>query len=76
MYREIRVIYPSGDKTKLAFGIMYDYESSEWSIAGRQSFPDTVEGEKQALEYGRHLAESHGLPLDCSNLSDGHDFLD
>jgi len=79
MHREIRVIYPNGDKTKLAFGIMFDYEESEWSIAGRKSFPNTVEGEKLALVYGRHLASTHGLPIDCSNLDiacDGQDYLD
>jgi len=58
-----------GDKTKLAFGIMFGYEADEWSIAGRESFPYTEKGQKEALAYGRHLAESHGLPLDCSNLS-------
>ena len=79
MDQEVRVIYPRGDKTKLAFGIMFDYEASEWSIAGRESFPYTEEGQKGALAYGRSLASSHGLPLDCSNLDiacDSQDYLD
>lgn len=79
MCQEVRVIYPKGDKTKLAFGIMFSYEADEWSIAGRQSFPYTEEGQKDALEYGRSLAASNNLPLDCSNLDiacDSQDYLD
>ena len=46
-------------------------------MASRQDFSYDEEGTKQALEYGRQLANTHNLPLDVSNISDGgHDFLD
>ena len=79
MDQVIRVVYPRGDKTRLSFGIMFDYESDEYSIAGRESFPYTEEGQKEALSYGRSLASEHRLPLDVSNLDiacDSQDYLD
>ncbi len=68
MSQIIRVVYPSGDRSKLAFGIMFDYEADEWCIAGRESFPYTEEGQKAALEYGRRLSYENRLVLDYSNL--------
>ena len=77
MNQEIRVIYPCGDRTKLAFGIMFDYEADDWCIAGRQSFAYTPDGEVCALAYGQALAEKFGLPLDCSCLDINEDnYLD
>lgn len=75
--QRIFVVFPRGDKSKLAFGVGFDYERDEWSLASRQDFSYDEEGIKQALQYGRELANKHNLPLDVSNISEGgHDFLD
>lgn len=75
--QRIFIVFPKGDKTKLAFGVDWDYERDDWSLASRQDFSYDEEGIKHALEYGRELANKHNLPLDVSNISEGgHDFLD
>jgi len=77
MEQVIRIVYPRGDKRRLAFGIMFDYEANEWKIASRQSFPYTIDGQKAALEYAKELAKKYNLVLDTDNLDiDYKDYLD
>jgi hypothetical protein len=65
--QNIIIVYPRGDKTRLSFGICFDYEEDEYSIASRRrfSYPDQ---QKEALEYGLQLAKENNLEIDCSNL--------
>jgi hypothetical protein len=73
----IFIVFPNGDKTKLAFGVDFDYERDDWSLASRHDFSYDEDGIQQALEYGRQLANKHNLPLDVSAISEGnHDYLD
>jgi hypothetical protein len=75
--QRIFIVFPRGDKTKLCFGIGFDYERDDWSLASRQDFSYDEDGIQQALEYGRQLANSHNLPLDVSAISEGNrDYLD
>lgn len=73
------IIYPSGDKTKLAVLDLGDYEMYElddWSLASRQSFTEL----ELALEYGQKLAIEHGKKwegfLNRHGPSSPHNFLD
>jgi hypothetical protein len=75
--QRIFIVFPRGDKTKLAFGIGFDYERDDWCLASRTDFSYDEQGTEEALKYGRALAQRHNLPLDVSNISDGgHDYLD
>lgn len=75
--QRIFIIFPKGDKSKLAFGVDWDYNRDDWCLASRQDFSYDEDGIEQALKYGRELANKHNLPLDVSNISEGgHDFLD
>ena len=68
MEQKIRIVFAKGDRTKLSFGILFDYEERDWCIASRRSFPDTEEGKLEAVAYARELAKKNNLSLDCSVL--------
>jgi hypothetical protein len=52
-----RVIYPCGDRRRLAIAQVRDYEESDWDIASRQEFSD----EEECREYMVTLAEDNNL---------------
>ena len=52
------VIYPRGNRSKLAVAQVRDYEREEWALASRRTFGDDREA---AVEYMIELADRHGL---------------
>jgi hypothetical protein len=52
-----RVIYPKGNRKKLAIAQVYDYEVSDWDIASSQTF----DHEWEAQEHMETLAKKHNL---------------
>ena len=65
---EYRIVYPRGDRSRLAVAQVRDYEVDEWALASRRTFGDD---EEAATEYMRELAEEHGLAYEGA-----HHFLD
>lgn len=55
------IVYPRGDRTRLAVCQVRDYEKSEWALASRREFENTSDGEREANEYMRELASEYGL---------------
>ena len=62
------IIYPRGDRSRLAVAQVRDYEQSDWALASRRTFGDDREA---AVEYMIELAEEHGL-----NYEGQHHYLD
>ena len=73
MSQYIRIVYPKGDRTKLALAIAWDYEEDDYSLASRRRFDVDTE-QDVAWEYAQELADKHGLEIvDSRHL---HKFLD
>ena len=60
-----RIIYPSGDRTRLNIAQVQSYEEDEWDIASSMYWENTYEGEQEAREHMEYLAEKHSL--ECPN---------
>lgn len=59
--RNYYVIYPCGDRTRLAVESVLERELEDWDIAYKDSFPDTPEGKREAEAKAADLAHRHGL---------------
>lgn len=62
------IVFPKGDKTRLAFGIGFDYEKDDWCLASRRTFSYSSDGQLEALTYAKELARNNNLTLDVSGL--------
>lgn len=54
------LVFPGGDRTRISvveLANSRDYELNDYAVASRKNFCD----EAEAREYGRELAELHGL---------------
>jgi hypothetical protein len=66
------IVYPCGNRNKIAIAQAYPYEVSEYALASRQSFYS----EKEAAEYAIELAETHGKICEINGQYKVHDYLD
>jgi hypothetical protein len=66
---DYRIIFPQGDRTKLAIAQVRDYEENEWALASRHKFGDDKES---ATAYMVELATKHNL----SYKIEGQQYLD
>jgi hypothetical protein len=57
------IVYPCGDRSRLAAVQAIDYEKDEYDIAYDYWWPDTEEGEKECKEKLEYLADKHGLEV-------------
>jgi hypothetical protein len=62
------IVYPRGDRGRLALGSMRDYEKSHWALASQREFDYTPEGEAEARDYMKELGERHGLDYEGKTL--------
>jgi hypothetical protein len=69
---DYRVIYPRGDRSKLAVAQVRDYEADDWDLASRETFGDD---EDAAYAKAEALAEAHGLTLEDGRQG-RHAYLD
>ena len=55
------IIYPCGDRTRLAIAQVRDYEKSDWDIAYPYGFDDSHAGQEEARDKMAELGNKHGL---------------
>ena len=55
MSSSYRVVYPKGDRSKLTVAQVFDYETSDWSIASRHEYQEEEDAWKQASFLARHF---------------------
>jgi hypothetical protein len=67
---QFRVVYPGGDRTKLAVADIWSYEADEYALASRKIFYD----EHAANKYARKLAHDNKLKFEGGAAD--HDYLD
>ena len=57
------IIYPRGDRSRLAVAQVRDYERRDWALASRRCFDDR----QSAEDYMKELADKHGLGYEGQN---------
>jgi len=65
-----RVIYPRGDKSKLAVAFVLDYEESEWKLASTKIFDECAD----CKTYAKSLALKYSKEYDGGE--DEQDYLE
>jgi hypothetical protein len=69
---DYRVIYPRGDRSKLAVAQVRSHETNDWALASREVFGDDKDA---AYDKAHALAKEHGLTVEDDRRGH-HDFLD
>lgn len=59
------VVFPKGNRKKLAVCYVRWYQEDEWALASRQRFYT----EAEAMEYARELSDEHNIPLEGDQLT-------
>lgn len=58
-----RIIYPRGDRTKIAIARVYAYEESDWALVCDDEWEDTDEGRYEAENEMRRTARNRNLQV-------------